>query len=79
MRARREDLGEVESEDLDNEPFEDGVGRNQGARRRGARAGLRVERPRHRQRLPSSPADRLAPFYVGTLTGIGPAEVKTPV
>ena len=67
MRSEvREDLGEVEAEDLDHEPFEDGVGRNQERAEEEQERGCEQNAPRHRQRLPlPSPADRLAPFYVG--------------
>jgi len=61
----REDLREVEPEDLDYESFEDGVGRHQERTEEEQERSCEQNAPRYRQRLPlPSPTDRLAPFYV---------------
>src|SRR5829696_2848225 len=61
----REDLGEVEAEDLYYQPLEDGVGRHQQRAEEEQERGGEQNTPRHRQRLPlPPPADGLAPFYV---------------
>jgi hypothetical protein len=66
----REDLGEVEAEDLDYEPFEDGVGRHQERAEEEQERRCEQDAPRHRQRLSlPSPTERLAPFNVGHAHG----------
>ena len=66
----REDLGEVEAEDLDHEPLEDGVRRHEERAEEDQERGGEQHAARHGERLPlPSPAQRLAPLYVGHADG----------